>query len=239
MFAASAETTSPYDLVAASQRLRHAAHHADDAAALFDSLGDLDPGVLDVLGDDQDAALAFWLNVHGALVERGRGGAPPRAAVAGEVLTADDVRHGLLRGNRWKYGFGYLPDPLPSEFERRHRLRELDERVHFATLAARHVPGMAVTFTASNVDDELRTLTRQFLQKTADYDPAQGVVAAPRVCLWYRGDFGGAAGVRSLLATHGVVPVDASPRVRYVASAAGGDSPAPAERARGGADRTQ
>lgn len=235
MFAANAETTSPHDLVAAAQRLRHAAHHERDADGLFDSLADLDEGLLGALREDRDAALAFWLNVHGALVDRGRDGGRPRCEVAGESLTAEDVRHDILRANRWKYGFGYLPDPLPGEFARRHRLRELDERVHFATLAARHVPGMAVTFTAANVDDELRTVTRQYLQKAAEYDPAEDVVAVPRVCLWYRGDFGGASGVLSLLATHGVIPVDASPRLTYVAPTTGGDSAAPAERARGGA----
>ena len=235
MFAANAETTSPHDLVAASQRLRHAAHHDRDASALFDSLADVTEGVLGVLREDQDAALAFWLNVHGALVDRGRDRGQPRCEIAGEPLTAADVKHDLLRANRWKYGFGYLPDPLPGGFARRHRLRDLDERVHFATLAARHVPGMAVTFTAANVDDELRTLTRQYLQAAAEYDPTEDVVAVPRVCLWYRGDFGGASGVLSLLATHGVIPVDTSPRLTYVAPTEGGDSSAPAERARGGA----
>ncbi|SEW28707.1 DUF547 domain-containing protein [Halobacterium jilantaiense] len=235
MFAPNARTTSPYDLVAAAQRLRHAAHHEREADALFDSLADVTDGVLGVLRDDQDAALAFWLNVHGALVDRGRSGDRARCEVAGETLTADDVKHGVLRANRWKYGFGYLPDPLPGDFLRRHRLRELDERVHFATLTARHVPGMAVTFTAANVDDELYSLTRRYLQEAAEYDPERGVVAVPRVCFWYRGDFGGASGVLSLLATHGVVPVDATPRLTYVAPAGSGDSVVPTERARGDA----
>lgn len=235
MFAANARTTSPYDLVAAAQRLRHAAHDDGSADALFDSLADVTDGVLAVLRDDQDAALAFWLNVHGALVDRGRSGGRARCAVAGETLTPDDVRHGVLRANRWKYGFGYLPDPLPGDFLRRHRLRDLDERVHFATLTARHVPGMAVTFTAANVDAELRALTRQYLQENAEYDPERGVVAVPHVCFWYRGDFGGASGVLSLLVAHDVVPVDATPRLTYVAPESGGDSVAPPERARGGA----
>jgi len=235
MFAANAETTSPHDLVAAARRLRHAAHHETDSQRLFDSLADLDERVLDALREDTDAALAFWLNVHGALVDRARNAGAGRSRVAGEALSAEDVRHGILRANRWKYGFGYLPDPLPGEFARRHRLPELDERVHFATLAARHVPGMAVTFTAANVDAELRTVTRQYLQHTAEYDPADGVVAVPRVCLWYRGDFGGASGVRSLLATHGVIPVDADPRLTYVAPAASGDAAVPTEWARGDA----
>jgi len=233
VFAANAETTAPHDLVAAAQRLRHAVHHDGGAPQLFDSLAGLEGGVLAVLRGDQDAAAAFWLNVHGALVERGRRGGVEACRVAGVDLTADDVKHDVLRADRWKYGFGYLPDPLPGRFSRRHRLRELDERVHFATLAARHVPGMAVTFTAANVDDELRTLTRRYLRAAADYDPESRVARVPRACLWYRGDFGGSAGIRSLLVAHDVLPADATPRLRYVAPPAVDDPDAPAERARG------
>lgn len=233
MFAANAETTAPHDLVAAAQRLRQAAHHGDGAPQLFDSLADLEDDVLSVLQGDRHAAAAFWLNVHGALVERGRRGGVEACRVADVDLTAEAVKHDILRADRWKYGFGYLPDPFPGRFSRRHRLGALDERVHFATLAARHVPEMAVTFTAANVDDELRTLTRQYLREAADYDPESGVARVPRVCLWYRGDFGGRGGLRSLLVTHDILPPDARPRFRYVVSLASGDPDAPAERARG------
>jgi hypothetical protein len=233
MFAASAETTAPHDLTAASRRLRHAAHHGDQPTALFESLGDLDESVLAVLREDTDAATAFWLNVHGALVDRARSGIA-RSRVAGVRLTASDVKHGILRAGRWKHCFGYLPDPFPGRFERRNCLPDLDARVHFATLIAEQAPGKAVAYTAANVDAELDRVTTQYLDETVRYDEDVDVAVVPRVFFWYRGDFGGRSGVRSLLADHGLVPVDASPRLSYVNRDAAASS-APAERARGDA----
>ncbi|MDL0121692.1 MULTISPECIES: DUF547 domain-containing protein [Halobacterium] len=216
MFAPTADTTTAHDLVAAAQRLYHTAHHDTGASALFDSLAALDQSILDTLGDDESAATAFWLNVHGALVERARATGQHARRIAGTRRTAADITHDILRADRWRHGLGYLPDPFPSPFARRYRLDELDERVHFATRIARHAPGLAVTFTAANVDAQLDALTDTYLDHAADYNPDAQVARAPRVCLWYRGDFGGASGIRSLLAAHDVIPADASPRLRYV-----------------------
>ncbi|MFB6079891.1 MAG: hypothetical protein ABEJ81_02645 [Haloferacaceae archaeon] len=38
----------------------------------------------------------------------------------------------------------------------------------------------------------------------------------PRVFLWFRGDFGGGAGIRTFLEEHDAVPPDAAPRIRYL-----------------------
>ena len=50
---------------------------------------------------------------------------------------------------------------------------------------------------------------------TVTYDADRDVVRVPRVCLWFRGDFGGGTGIRRLLRSHGVVPEDATPSLRY------------------------
>lgn len=232
MFAANADTTSPHDLVASSQRLRHAVHHRGGATALFDSLAAIEDDVLATLQDDQDAATAFWLNLHGTLVERSRNGDGDHCRIAGMRLEASEVKHGILRSGRWRHGFGYLPDPFPGLFERRHRLADLDPRIHFATLAARHAAGQSVTFTAANVDGELRGVTSQYLAETVEYDPGDSVASVPRVFFWYRGDFGGKSGVRSLLVEYDVVPAGASPRLSYVAPEHQSDAGDPTERAR-------
>jgi hypothetical protein len=213
MFAANADTTTPHDLVAASQRLLHAAHHEQRVAELFESLAGLEERVLAGLRDDQPAAKAFWLNVHGALVADGSH--RDECRVAGTVLDSDAVRHGILRAGAWKYGLGYLPDPLLGRFERRHRLEDLDPRVHFATLAARHAPRLSGTYSATDVDAELADVTGAYLDATDRYDADAGVASVPSVFFWYRGDFGGRGGVREFLADHGAVPADATPRLSY------------------------
>lgn len=218
MFVPNADTTSPHDLVAASRRLRHAVHHRNDASSLFDSLATLDEDVLATLRDDERAATAFWLNVHGALVERARSTPTTHewCRVASVRLDAATVTHDILRAGRWKYGFGYLPNPFPNAFERRHRLPEVDPRVHFAVLATRHAPGLSVTYTAANVDEELAAVTREYLDATVEYESSADFVRVPRVFLWYRGDFGGRSGVRSLLVEYDALPANASPRFSYV-----------------------
>lgn len=215
MFAANAGTTTPHDLVAASQRLLHAVHHDNRSEDLFASLGTLHEGVLDVLADDQQAAKAFWLNVHGVLAADEVAG--DRRFVAGTHLSADDVYHGILRCGRWRYGFGYLPDPFRDDFSRRHALADLDERVHFAVLAARHAPHLSGTYTATDVDAELAAVTADYLEGTVSYDASVGVAHIPGVFFWHRGDFGGRSGVRSFLVTHGALRHEVDPRFSYAA----------------------
>ncbi|MFB6072504.1 MAG: DUF547 domain-containing protein [Halobacterium sp.] len=211
MFAANADTTTPHDLVAASRRLLHAVHHDHPTDGLFDSLARLEESVLAELQADQRAAKAFWLNVHGALVA---GDADARR-IAGTRLDADAVRHGVLRGGKWRYGFGYLPDPFRGRFVRRHALDDLDPRVHFAVLAARHAPRIAGTYTGIDVDAELADVTARYLDGTVEYHPAVGVARIPGVFFWHRGDFDGRAGVREFLVRHGAIPPDAHPRFSY------------------------
>jgi len=65
-----------------------------------------------------------------------------------------------------------------------------------------------------DVAAELDTAARGYLEATVDYDPDAGVARVPRVLLWFVGDFGGPAGVRDALREYGVIPGDASPRLR-------------------------
>jgi hypothetical protein len=48
-----------------------------------------------------------------------------------------------------------------------------------------------------------------------EYDPGGDTVRVPRLCLWYRGDFDGADGIRALLRRYDLLPADATPRVTH------------------------
>ena len=41
------------------------------------------------------------------------------------------------------------------------------------------------------------------------------VLKVPRLLRWYRGDFGGRAGILALLRRHGLIGPDETPRLRY------------------------
>jgi hypothetical protein len=194
------------------------------------ALGSLGDDALAPLRDDHDAALAFWCNLYNAGTQRllDRRAAlyesrlrslrffgVPALTIAGHRLSLDDIEHGILRA-RSKYGLGYLPRLLLDTFEMRHRLAELDPRIHFAlNCGAASCPPIRA-YTADDIDAQLDLATRGYLDATAEYDPDAGVVRAPRVMAWYRGDFGGKAGIREYLRRYDAIPADSDPTVDFL-----------------------
>ncbi|MEF8843148.1 MAG: hypothetical protein V5A62_16235 [Haloarculaceae archaeon] len=64
-------------------------------------------------------------------------------------------------------------------------------------------------------DEQLDLATRTYLDATVEYDPEAGVVRVPRVCRWFRGDFGGGSGIREFLRRYDAIPDGATPRIRH------------------------
>ena len=212
------------DLVSASRAYVLATKRGEPTDEHRRALADADQAALDAL--DRDAALAFWVNVYNAAVQddlrrdpdifadKSRLFGEPRLAVAGHDLSLDDVEHGILRGSKTKYGLGYLPRLRPDGFERRHRLPAADPRIHFAlNCAAASCPPIAA-YTADGVDDELDRTVAGFLDADCGYDD-RGRLAVSRLFLYYRGDFGGRAGIYDFLREHGVLAAGERPRVTY------------------------
>ena len=221
---APASDTSP---VAVSRRFLRAvrASEADDAEreSACDALAALDPDALAAL--DSDERLATWLNVYNAATgdalladpdrfdDRGRFFSEPVVTVADEALSLDDIEHGILRGSQWKYGLGYVPNPFPSDFVRRHKLAEPDWRIHFAlNCGAASCPAVAA-YDAETVDADLDVAAEEYLRSETVVE--DGTAYVPRLMLWYRGDFGGRRGIRDILREYGPVDPDAVSRIRY------------------------
>ncbi|WP_435333721.1 DUF547 domain-containing protein [Haloarchaeobius sp. TZWWS8] len=194
-------------------------------------LAALDTRDLETLSSD-DETVAFWVNVYNAFVqyrleedparwENGRFLPFPKlfsldlVTVAGTELSLDDVEHGLLRRSKSILGFGYLPRLLTSSFEREHRVREADPRVHFAlNCGAASCPPIAA-YSAANLDEELDRATASFLESECEYDADETVVRVSKLFSWYRGDFGGKAGIVRFLREYGVVPEGTTPKLAY------------------------
>ncbi|MFT4890871.1 MAG: hypothetical protein ACI9YT_001792 [Halobacteriales archaeon] len=197
----------------------------------LEQLAALDPDHLAGELSTRAAKTAFWLDVYNAVAQHALREDPslfePRfgivrpvfrrslVSVVGHDLSLDEVEHGLLRGSKLGWGLGYLPNPFPDAFERRFRVSPVDPRIHFAlNCGAASCPPIAV-YTAEEVDEQLDLATESYLETEASYDAEANLVRAPRLMLWYRGDFGGRRGIREFLRRYDVIPEDRRPRIRY------------------------
>lgn len=201
-----------------------------ESETLRRQLARLDPDHLEWALSDHPRRLAFWLNVFNAYVQLlleeggdGLGGsrfdrwaffARDTIPVAGVWLSLNDIRDGMLRRSRARWGWGYLPRPFPSQFERRFRLTEREPRIHFAlSSGAEHSPPITI-YSPTDVDDELDVATEWHLAETVSYDPGADVATVPRLFRWYRGDFGGLDGIRTFLTRYDAIP-DPTATIEY------------------------
>lgn len=222
MGSGSATTDDP---LTRSQEYLRCVRVGDDPTAIEAAIGGLSPARIEALSDA--ARKAFWLNLYNANVQRRLAADPERfekrwrffrqsaVPVAGRTVSLDDIEHGMLRRSRVKWGLGYLRNPFPRAFERRLRVDSLDPRIHFAlNCGAASCPPIAF-YSAESLADELAAATAGYLERSVSHEPDRGIVRVPRLLLWYRGDFGGKAGILDLLRRHDHIPDDARPRLKH------------------------
>ena len=219
--------TSPSALAA---DLLVAIRRGADPTPYLDALARLAEADLEPLRRDREAALAFWLDCYNAATqhlldrEPWRYESPLRFVrffrttalrVADTALTLDAIDHGILRGGRSRLTLGYHRSPFQSAFARRYAIRPVDPRVHFAlNCGAESCPAIRA-YDPAEIDEQLDLATETYLDQTVRYDRNAGVVRVPRLFLWYRGDFGGKAGVYEFLRRYDAIPADATPTLRH------------------------
>jgi hypothetical protein len=195
-------------------RLDYAALRASpawaEAAARAGALPSLSLG--DLVG--RQPRLAFWINVYNALVFHGIVALGIRRTVwemraffarvayrvGGFTLTADDVEHGILRGNA---GHGFLRRRPFGAHDPRLALavHPVDPRIHFAiTCGAQSCPPVGA-YRAEVLDQQLDLAARNFLNQEIAVD-ARGCVTCSRILEWYAADFEGAGGLGAFLARY-------------------------------------
>jgi hypothetical protein len=217
-------TTLARDLLVACKR-------GGPTQKLRTALTALDESDLRPLRTDHRTALAFWLNCYNAGTQLLLDERPdlyenplrfvrffwaPAITIADTPLSLNRIENGLLRGGRSQYGLGYVPKLLVTTFEHRHRLSDCDPRIHFAlNCGAESCPPIRA-YDPGRIDEQLDLATRSYLESTVVYDAAENVVRVPRVFLWFRGDFGGKAGIRAVLREYDAIPDGVSPKLRYL-----------------------
>ncbi|HKW94731.1 MAG TPA: DUF547 domain-containing protein [Methylomirabilota bacterium] len=174
--------------------------------------------------DGRPPRLAFWINVYNALVFHGIVALGIRRTVwetrgfyrrvsyrvGGFVLSADDIEHGILRGNArhglWRRRpFGARDPRLALS------IRPVDPRIHFAiTCGAQSCPPVGA-YRAAAVDQQLDWASRNFLNQEVTLEG--GRVTCSKILAWYREDFEPAGGLAAFLSRY----LDAGPAREAVA----------------------
>ena len=224
------------DPLSLSADLLYAVKTEGDTDWLQDHLAALDRSRLDRALADRDGRLAFWLNCYnaytqllleddrtalgdaGGRLERWKFVSRDRIPISGVRLSLADIEHGMLRCSKHPWGFGYLPRPFPSSFERRYRLPECDPRIHFAISHCTDPSPPITTYSPPDVDAELDVAVEWFLDETVTYDTEDDVATVPRFFHRYRGDFGGKRGVVAFLRRYDAIPSGRRPSIEYVST---------------------
>ncbi len=159
--------------------------------------------------------LAFWINLYNALILdavftfgisgsiREDLGLFRRSAylVDGRRYSADDIEHGILRGNRRHFHPAILfPQFAPDDPRLQYSLPRVDPRVHCALVcASRSCPPFAA-LDSQWIDEQLDAASRSFVNGGAVALGEHGSsLRLCRIFRWYRRDFGGEHGVRDFL----------------------------------------
>lgn len=165
---------------------------------------------------DVNQRTAFWINLYNALVldavicfevqdtVREDLGFFRRAAynVGGMRFSADDIEHGVLRGNR---SHPMLPFPPFGADDPRLQfsLEDPDPRIHFTLVCgARSCPPISV-YDGERLGEQLELAAANFIrQEGVQFESESNTLWLSRIFRWYRVDFGGEQGLRSFLARY-------------------------------------
>ena len=213
--------------VALSQALLAYQKRDQPVADLVERYKTLDAKTLGAALDTDAKRKAFWINTYNGFIQhvlaeqpelydnRGEFFKAKQLAIAGQMLSFDDIEHGIIRHGRAKLSAGYLPDILDSDFEEMMATSAVDPRIHFAVnCGAKDCPQVHL-LDDETLDAQLDALTKSFLEKTTTYDEAVNTVKVTPLMNWFRGDFGGKNSTNRFLRAYEIIPAGAKPKISY------------------------
>ena len=156
--------------------------------------------------------IAFWVNIYNAFIQislsenpnlyknKGKFFSAKRVNVAGEKLSFDDIEHGILRKSRMKISLGYLRKWFRPKWERKLRINgKIDWRIHFAlNCGAKSCPPVAI-YSSEKLNQQLDFMTTSYLKEQTSFDETSRVATSSVLMSWFRGDFGGKSGAKTIL----------------------------------------
>ncbi len=152
----------------------------------------------------------FWLNVYNGFVQLELAGmnspkidkrifSNKKIVIANEVLSLDDIEHGILRGNFWKYGLGFIPGAYLSKRTKNWKSKRLEPRIHFQLNCGAASCPIVRVLTLDNIETELEIGESEYILNESKLDHEKCKIELSGLFLFYLNDFGGMAGIRRLL----------------------------------------
>ena len=179
----------------------------EHTAAIRLELESLDPNVLHVMLSNDHKKMAFWINIYNAYyqiirkeeaINKSAVYSKKLFSIAGELLSLDDVEHGILRRYRYKYSLGYFANLLASKFVKNYAVEKLDYRIHFAlNCGAESCPPIAF-YNVKDINEQLTRATKGFLEVESEFDDQKKIVHTTTLFKWFYADFGGRNGIKKI-----------------------------------------
>ena len=158
--------------------------------------------------DSDDQKKAFWINCYNAFFQILRYEYQLKKPgifhhqlinIAGKNFSLDDIEHGVLRRNKFKWSLGYFSNPFASRLIKKLAVTRLDYRIHFAlNCGAKSCPPIAF-YQPDRLQQQLEIATLSFLESETLVNTDKKQIRISRIFLWFRGDFGGPVGIRRIL----------------------------------------
>jgi hypothetical protein len=218
---------TPVNPVGLSGELLESVRYGVDPSGILKVLAEFKESDLAVGLNDDAAKKTFWINIYNAMVQyrlkqdtseyvnRGKFFRNRNIVVAGRNLSLDDIEHRMLRRSKVKWSLGYANRWFPSDFEKTFRVEELDWRIHFAlNCGAMSCPAIDY-YRQHSINEQLDNATTLFLMFETEYDSTANTFTLPKLFKWFRKDFGGKAGIYSILEKGEYIPEGSKPKLVY------------------------
>ncbi|WP_299059083.1 DUF547 domain-containing protein [uncultured Polaribacter sp.] len=160
--------------------------------------------------------IAFWVNIYNSFIQislsdnpklyedKGTYFGAKRIKIAGELLSFDDIEHGILRKSRIKLSLGYLRKWFRPKWERKLRVKNIDWRIHFAlNCGAKSCPPVAI-YNSESLNKEFDFMTTAYLKEQTSYYTETKTANITPLMSWFRADFGGKSGAKKILFKYGI-----------------------------------
>ena len=151
----------------------------------------------------------FWINIYNAFIlkklrlnpkdynKRNSFFSKKNIRIANHLFSFDDIEHTILRKQKWKFGFGYIPNPTTSNILKSLVVFQLDFRIHFAlNCGAKSCPPIRI-YKGDQLESQLNKAQKEFIQNSSKVN--LNSIEVSKLFLWYKGDFGSKSSIVKLI----------------------------------------